>query len=119
MTDLLALTAELVDVPSVSHHEEALADHVEAVLRGVPWLAVDRVGHSVVARTDLGRATRLVLAGHLDTVPANGNEQARIEGDVLWGLGSADMKAGLAVFLELARSVPEPAVDVSLFFYVF
>ena len=117
MTDLLALTAELVGIPSVSHHEAALADHVEAVLRGVPWLAVDRVGHNVVARTNLGRSTRLVLAGHLDTVPPNGNEQARIEGDVLWGLGSADMKAGCAVHLDLARTVAEPAVDVSYVFY--
>ena len=117
MTDLLALTAELVDIPSVSHFEEAIADHVEAVLRGVPWLAVDRLGNNVVARTALDRRSRLVLAGHLDTVPANGNERARVEGDVLWGLGSADMKAGCAVILELARTVAEPAVDVTYLFY--
>ena len=117
MTDLLALTAELVDIPSVSHHEAAIADHVEGVLRAVPWLSVDRVGHNVVARTDLGRPTRLVLAGHLDTVPPNGNERARVEGDVLWGLGSADMKSGCAVILELARTVAEPAVDVTYVLY--
>ncbi|MDP9386680.1 MAG: succinyl-diaminopimelate desuccinylase, partial [Actinomycetota bacterium] len=117
MSDLLALTAELVDIPSVSHGEEAMADHVEAVLRGVPWLAVERLGSNVVARTDLGRAQRLVLAGHLDTVPPNGNERARVEGDVLWGLGAADMKAGCAVFLELARTVAEPEVDVTYVFY--
>ncbi|MGQ0520866.1 MAG: succinyl-diaminopimelate desuccinylase [Actinomycetota bacterium] len=117
MTDLLALTAELVDIPSVSHDEAAIADHVEAVLRAVPWLAVDRLGHNVVARTDLGRDQRLVLAGHLDTVPPNGNERARIDGDVLWGIGAADMKAGCAVLLELARTVAEPAVDVTYVLY--
>ena len=115
--DLLARTAELVDIPSVSHFEEAIAHHVEAVLREVPWLTVDRVGSNVVARTRLGRSSRLVLAGHLDTVPPNGNEGARVEDDVLWGLGSADMKAGCAVFLELARTVPEPDVDVTYVFY--
>ena len=60
---------------------------------------------------------RLVLAGHTDTVPANGNERARIDGDRLRGLGSADMKGGLAVMLELARTVDEPAVDVTYVFY--
>ncbi|HZQ28587.1 MAG TPA: succinyl-diaminopimelate desuccinylase [Acidimicrobiales bacterium] len=115
--DLLALTAELVDVPSVSHHEGVLADRVEAMLREMPWLTVERVGTNVVARTNLGRPQRVVLAGHLDTVPANGNEQARIEGDTLWGLGSADMKAGCAVFLALAGAVREPVIDVTYVFY--
>ncbi|MGH9177823.1 MAG: succinyl-diaminopimelate desuccinylase [Acidimicrobiales bacterium] len=116
-TDLLARTAELVDIPSVSHHEEAIAGHVEAVLRGTPWLRVDRLGHNVVARTHLGRSARLVLAGHLDTVPPNGNERARLEGDVLWGIGAADMKSGCAVILELARTVAQPAADVTFVFY--
>jgi succinyl-diaminopimelate desuccinylase len=117
VTDLLHACAELVDIASVSHAEGPLADVVEARLRDVPWLTVDRVGDNVVARTSLGRAQRLLLAGHLDTVPANGNERARIDGDVLWGLGAADMKGGLAVFLELARTVDEPAVDVTYVFY--
>ena len=60
---------------------------------------------------------RLVLAGHTDTVPVNGNDRARIDGDTLWGLGAADMKSGLAVMLELARTVSEPAVDVTYVFY--
>ena len=85
--DLLALTAELVDIPSVSLDEAAITDHLEDALRALPHLAVERVGHNLVARTDLGRAHRIVLAGHTDTVPANGNERARIDGDVLWGLG--------------------------------
>ena len=117
MIDLLKLTAELVDIPSVSHHEGAVADHLQAVLEPVPWLSVTRVGDNLVARTSLGRSSRFVLAGHTDTVPPNGNERARIEGDVLWGIGSCDMKSGVAVLAELARTVAEPAVDTTYVFY--
>ena len=115
--DLIARTAELVDIASVSHHETALADHVERALRATA-LRVERVGDNVVARTLLGRGQRLLLAGHLDTVPPNGNETAKLDGDVLWGLGSADMKGGLAVMLELATRVSNPKVDLSFIFYV-
>ncbi|MDQ6616335.1 MAG: succinyl-diaminopimelate desuccinylase [Actinomycetota bacterium] len=118
MIDLLAATAALVAIPSVSHNEAALADHVEGRLRAAPWLSVERVEHNLVARTMLGRERRLVLGGHLDTVPANNNQTPRVEGDVLWGLGSADMKAGLAVMLELATTVADPVVDVTYVFYV-
>lgn len=117
MTDLLALTASLVDIPSVSHNEQAIADHVEGWVTAVEGLSVTRVGDNIVARTELGRPSRVLIAGHLDTVPPAGNEHARIEGDVLWGLGSADMKAGIAVMLELARTVVEPALDVTYVFY--
>ena len=58
----------------------------------------------MVARTHLGRPVRLIVAGHTDTVPANGNAVPRLDGDTLWGLGSADMKSGLAVMLELATA---------------
>jgi len=115
--DLLALTASLVDIPSESHAEEALTAHLEARLRALPHLTVERVGANLVARTQLGRARRVVLAGHTDTVPANGNATARIEDDVLWGLGAADMKGGLAVMLALAEAVAVPAVDVTFVFY--
>ncbi len=120
MTDLLLATAALVDIASPSHHERDLADHIEARLRAVPWLRVDRVGDNVVARTSLGRPQRLILAGHTDTVPANGNERAVVDpdGQVLHGLGSADMKGGLAVFLHLAETMAEPAVDLTFVFYV-
>lgn len=118
MIDLLARTAELVNIRSESFDEAALADLVESRLRGCDHLEVHRVGGNVVARTALDRANRLVIAGHLDTVPANGNATARIEGDVLWGLGATDMKGGLAVMLALAESVPDPAVDVTWIFYV-
>jgi succinyl-diaminopimelate desuccinylase len=117
MVDLLKRTAELVAVPSESLDEARLADQVESELRSLGHLDVQRVDGNVVARTDLARPYRLVLAGHLDTVPANGNAEPRIEGDVLWGLGSTDMKGGLAVMLELARAVPVPAVDVTWVFY--
>ena len=117
MRDLLALTAELVDIPSVSHAERAITDRIEAELRTASWLTIDRLGDNLVARTQLGRPMRLVLAGHTDTVPINDNDRARVDGDTLWGLGSADMKGGLAVMLELARTVDDPAVDVTYVFY--
>jgi succinyl-diaminopimelate desuccinylase len=117
--DLLGLTAALVAVPSVSLDEEALAGVVEARLRTLaPVLDVERVGLNVVARTHLGRERRIVLAGHLDTVPVNGNAVPRIEGDVLHGLGSADMKSGVAVLLRLAEEVAAHArFDCTFVFY--
>jgi succinyl-diaminopimelate desuccinylase len=116
-SDLLAVTAELVDIPSVSRHESALADHVAAALAGCDWLRVDRLGDNVVARTSLGRERRVVVAGHLDTVPPNANEVSRVEGDTLWGIGSCDMKGGLAVMLDLAHSLEAPTSDVTWCFY--
>ena len=116
MTDLLALTAELVDIPSVSFDEAAIVAHLEGELRDIPGLAVDRIGDNLVARTNLGRTHRVILAGHTDTVPGD-TSGSRLDGDVLWGLGTTDMKGGLAVMLELARVVSEPAVDVTWVFY--
>jgi succinyl-diaminopimelate desuccinylase len=120
--DLFGLTAALVAIPSESHHEAELAKIVEERLRTrAPSLAIDTVGANVVARTMLGRDRRVVLGGHLDTVPANGNDVPRVDGDVLHGLGSADMKGGLAVLLRLAEELhahPERARhDVTLAFY--
>ncbi len=115
------LTASLVAVPSVSRHEGELADHVERRLaERASRLALTRVGNTVIARTELGRERRIVLGGHLDTVPANGNEVPRLDGDVLHGLGSADMKGGLAVLLRLAEEISagrEPRFDCTLAFY--
>ena len=116
-TDLLELTAALVDVPSVSFEERELADLLEAELRSLPVLEVTRVGDNVVARTTGGRPARLVLAGHTDTVPAQGNDRATIDGDRLRGLGASDMKGALAVFLQLARTLREPPIDVTFAFY--
>jgi succinyl-diaminopimelate desuccinylase len=117
VTDLIERTARLVAIPSESHAESALADHVEREVRAHGHLSVDRIGDNVVARTGLGRAHRLVVAGHLDTVPANDNATPRVDGDVLWGLGSADMKGGLAIMLDLAARMPDPAVDLTWVFY--
>ncbi len=75
------------------------------------------MGENLIARTRLGRRHRLLLAGHTDTVPANANERARVVGDECWGLGACDMKGGVAVLAELARTVSEPAVDVTYVFY--
>ena len=115
---VLDLAAELVAIPSVSHHEGRIADTVEEALRSCPWLQVDRIEDNVVARSDHGRGQRLLLAGHLDTVPpAGGNETARVDGAVLYGLGASDMKGGVATFLRLAAAIPEPGVDVTWCFY--
>jgi succinyl-diaminopimelate desuccinylase len=116
-SDLLAAAARLVDIPSVSRDERAIADHVESALRGHAHLDVVRIGDNVVATTSLGRPTRAILAGHLDTVPPAGNATAVIEDDRLYGVGSADMKGGLAVMLALAADVVEPSVDCTYVFY--
>ena len=116
-TDLLELAAALVDVPSVSFEERLLADLIEAELRALPALEVTRVGDNVVARTTLDRQARLVLAGHTDTVPAQGNDHATVDGDRLRGLGASDMKGALAVLLQLARTLDRPPMDVTFVFY--
>jgi succinyl-diaminopimelate desuccinylase len=111
------LTARLVDIESVSGSEGPLADAIEAALRRLPHLAVDRDGNAVVARTSLGRGQRVVLAGHIDTVPVAGNLPSRARAGVLYGCGSCDMKAGVAVQLRLAALAAEPARDVTYVFY--
>jgi succinyl-diaminopimelate desuccinylase len=117
--DAVALTAQLVDVPSVSREETALADLVERALRGLPHLKVDRDGDAVVARTELGRDQRVVLAGHLDTVPIADNLPSRLDpaAGLLWGCGTTDMKAGVAVQLRLAAELAAPNRDLTFVFY--
>ncbi|MCX4687565.1 succinyl-diaminopimelate desuccinylase [Kitasatospora purpeofusca] len=112
-----ALTAQLVDFPSVSGDEQALADAVEDALRTLPHLTVDRYGNNVVARTNLGRAERVLLAGHIDTVPIADNLPSWVEGDLLHGCGTSDMKSGVAVQLRLAATLPEPNRDLTFVFY--
>ena len=116
MTDLVAATAALIDVPSESFSEAHLAGLVAERLERA-GLAVERVGDNVVARTSLGYPQRVLLAGHLDTVPANGNERAVVDGDRVTGLGATDMKGGLAVMLDLAERLRDPVVDVTWVFY--
>ena len=116
-TDPVELTAALVDVESVSGAEGPLADLVEAALRELPGLRVDRDGDAVVARTTLGRDRRVLLAGHLDTVPVADNLPSRREGDRLSGCGTSDMKSGDAVLLHLAATLSEPAYDLTYVLY--
>ncbi|HYT09366.1 MAG TPA: succinyl-diaminopimelate desuccinylase [Mycobacteriales bacterium] len=117
--DAAALTAALVDVPSVSGTEGPLADAVEAALRALGGLEVARNGDTVLARTALGRPRRVLLAGHLDTVPVAGNLPSRVDGDRLYGCGASDMKAGLAVLLRLAATLAaaDLADDLTLVCY--
>jgi len=113
----VALTEQLVDIESVSQNEKSIADAVEAALTGLEHLAITRRGNTVVARTDLGRGERVVIAGHLDTVPLNDNLPARNDGTNLHGLGSCDMKGGVGVALTLAATLPDPNRDLTYIFY--
>jgi succinyl-diaminopimelate desuccinylase len=111
------LTAALVDVASVSGEEAALAGAIGRALDRLPHLSVDRDGNAVVARTRLGRPQRVILAGHIDTVPVAGNLPSRREDGLLYGCGSCDMKAGVAVALRLAARLTAPRPDVTYVFY--
>ena len=117
--DVVTLTAALCDLESVSGDEQAIADAIEAELAALPHLAVTRDGNTVVARTDLGRDERVVLAGHIDTVPLTDppNLPTRRDGDDLWGRGTVDMKGGVAVQLRVAAALAEPNRDVTFVFY--
>jgi succinyl-diaminopimelate desuccinylase len=112
------LTAALVDIPSESRNEAQIADEVEAALRAqTSGFEIIRNGDAVLARTARNLASRVLLAGHLDTVPVADNLPSRIENDELHGCGTSDMKSGDAVFLHLAATVAEPAHDLTLVFY--
>ncbi|SDE11847.1 succinyl-diaminopimelate desuccinylase [Auraticoccus monumenti] len=119
--DLPDLLQALVDIESVSGDEARIADEVETALRALPHLEVDRDGDTVVARTRLGRDERVVVAGHLDTVPVAANLPSRrleVDGvDAVWGRGSCDMKGGVAVALAVAAAAREPVRDVTWIFY--
>ncbi|HEY5857953.1 MAG TPA: succinyl-diaminopimelate desuccinylase [Aldersonia sp.] len=122
--DPVDLTVALVDIPSVSRDEAAIADAVEAALRGQTAMEVVRNGNAVLARTSLGRPSRVILAGHLDTVPIAGNVPSRRTGDggggggeILHGCGTVDMKSGAAVFLHLAATIADPARDLTVIMY--
>ncbi|MFF5263145.1 succinyl-diaminopimelate desuccinylase [Actinomadura viridis] len=116
-SDVVDLTAAIVDIESVSGAEKALADAVEEALEALPHLTVVRDGDTIVASTDLGRAERVILAGHLDTVPLNGNLPSSVQGDRLYGCGTTDMKSGVAVALKLAAALTGPSRDITYVFY--
>jgi succinyl-diaminopimelate desuccinylase len=115
--DPIALTAALVDIPSVSGNEQPLADAVEKALKDLNRFRIDRDGDTIVARTERNKSHRVVLAGHLDTVPIADNVPSRRDGDLMYGCGTSDMKSGVAVMLHLAATLPDPAYDLTLAFY--
>ena len=115
--DPVSLTAALVDVESVSGDEGPLADLVHDALSALPHLSVVRAGNNVVARTELGRDRRVLLAGHLDTVPTADNVPSEVVGDRLFGCGTSDMKSGDAVLLHLAATLADPAYDLTFVLY--
>jgi succinyl-diaminopimelate desuccinylase len=115
---LAARTLELVDLPSESRDEARAAAHVLDVLRagGVP--ARDAGDTCVVAELPgPAEGPLVVLAGHLDTVPAQGNRPGRRDAEAVHGLGAADMKAALAVMVELALALRDPSCRVALCFF--
>ena len=115
--DSASLTASLVDIQSVSGEEKVLASLIEAALRGLPHLSVHRDGDAIIARTTLGRPQRVIVAGHIDTVPIAANLPSHREGNLLYGCGSCDMKSGVAVALRLAARLTQPSQDVTWVFY--
>ena len=119
--DAALLTQALCDVESVSGNEAPIADLIETAVRAVPHLVVRRYGDTIVARTELGRPTRVAIAGHIDTVPVNANLPTRFVEEagepVLVGRGTVDMKAGVAVQLKLAAEIAEPVPDVTWIWY--
>ncbi len=128
--DVVEITEQLVNAPSISGDEKALADEIEAKLSECSWLTITRISNTIIARTELGRDQRIVLAGHIDTVPAANNTEAiRVPAgqklptgelapeDVIFGLGSCDMKGGVAVALQAALTIEQPNMDVTYVFY--
>jgi succinyl-diaminopimelate desuccinylase len=117
----VVLTQQICDVESVSGNETLLADAIVAALADSPHLEIIRDGDTIVARTNLGRAQRVAIAGHIDTVPLNANLPTRYETidgvEYLWGRGTVDMKAGTAVQLKLAAELSDPTVDITWMWY--
>jgi len=122
-SDVAHLTATLLDFESVSGNEARIADAIEKALRTLDHLEVVRNGDCVMARTTLGRSERVILAGHIDTVPlpttdgSRGTVPSTWEGEKLFGRGATDMKGGVAVQLALASALTEPIRDITFIFY--
>ena len=117
LTDLFKLTHDLVCIPSESFKEKVIVDFIADKLSKAPWLNITRIGDNIVAKTVEKTEKRLLLGGHTDTVPAQGNDQIRLSENSIWGIGSADMKGGIAIMLSLALNVPDSAVDMTYVFY--
>jgi succinyl-diaminopimelate desuccinylase len=119
--DVVELTRAICDIESVSGNEKQLADAIESALAKYPHLEVIRDGDAIVARTHFGHANRVVIAGHIDTVPLADNLPTKLlpmeREQVLWGRGTVDMKAGVAVQLKLAATLDKTNTDVTWVFY--
>ncbi len=120
-SNLVELTMAICDIESVSGNEAALADEVEALLTKCAHLSVVRDGNAIVASTNLNRGSRVVIAGHIDTVPVANNLPTQLHHfereQVIVGRGTVDMKGGVAVMLKLAVELQDPNVDISWVFY--
>ena len=112
-----ALTLDLVNIASVSQDEQAIADSIQAALVEVKHLKVSRINNSIIAQTNFGANQRVVIAGHLDTVPANNNFPGKKTSTEVIGLGSVDMKSGIAAALKLAAALTNAKYDVTYLFY--
>jgi succinyl-diaminopimelate desuccinylase len=119
--DPIELLRALIDIESVSGEEAAIADAIEAALRPYGHLEVARDGHVIIARTRLGRPSRVIIAGHLDTVPIANNVPSWVTGEgasaIVWGRGACDMKGGVAVQLMAAAALAAPSRDLTWIFY--
>jgi succinyl-diaminopimelate desuccinylase len=119
--DVAELTRQLVDIQSVSGNEAEIADAIEQALKPLSHLSLTRDGNAIVAKTSLGRSQQVVIAGHIDTVPVAENLPSKLMSfereQVIWGRGTVDMKAGVAVMLKLAAEITEPSFDVVWVFY--
>lgn len=112
-----ALTLDLVNIASISQDEQAIADLIQAALVEVKHLKVSRISNSIIAQTNFGANQRVVIAGHLDTVPANNNFPGKKTSTEVIGLGSVDMKSGIAAALKLAAALTNAKYDVTYLFY--
>ncbi len=119
--DVVELLRQLIDIESVSGDEQEIADRVETSLAPYDHLKIIRDGNVIIARTALDRPERVVIAGHLDTVPIARNLPGWVTGEaeelIIWGRGACDMKAGVAVQLSVAAARAEPSRDVTWVFY--
>jgi succinyl-diaminopimelate desuccinylase len=115
--ELGKLTLDLVNISSVSKDEKSIADSIEEALKKCNHLKLTRVNNSLVAQTSFGNKQRVVIAGHIDTVPANNNFPGKINNSEVVGLGSVDMKSGIAVALKLASEITSSNFDITYLFY--
>lgn len=128
--DIVTLTADLVNIASVSGDENLIAASIFSALSECGWLEVHRFQNCVIAKTNFKKPSRVIVAGHIDTVPVADNANAKLVAageplpsdgsimteEVLFGLGSCDMKGGVAVALRAAASIQDPQFDVTYIF---